>query len=138
MTKPTAGEVFHYSYLWRREHVAGETEGRKKRPVCVAVTTKNADGETILFIVPITTQPPISGRQVLSVPILEAKRAGLDTAKPCWVMLDELNFDVFEKSYVFEDRTPLGAFGKSFTAQIQKTLLAAVRAGAAVSVNRLD
>jgi hypothetical protein len=33
MTKPSAGEVFRYPFLWKREQMAGETEGRKARPV---------------------------------------------------------------------------------------------------------
>ncbi|WP_257898320.1 hypothetical protein [Roseovarius mucosus] len=33
MTKPSAGEVFRYPFLWKREQMAGETERRKARPV---------------------------------------------------------------------------------------------------------
>ena len=87
MRKPAAGDVFTYPFLWKRQQFQGETEGSKPRPVCMAVTTANADGNTVLFIVPITTQPPIDGRIAVEVPEIEAKRAGLDTEKPCWVML---------------------------------------------------
>ena len=34
-----AGQVFRYPFLWKRQRAAGETEGRKARPVCLAVTT---------------------------------------------------------------------------------------------------
>jgi hypothetical protein len=46
--KPAAGEVFRYPFLWKREQLAGETEGRKKRPVCIAVTVINRDGQTLV------------------------------------------------------------------------------------------
>ena len=52
--KPTAGEVFRYPFLWKREELSGETEGRKKRPVCIAVTVAKQDGETVVFILPIS------------------------------------------------------------------------------------
>ena len=64
MTKPSAGEVFRYPFLWKREQMAGETEGRK------------------------------------------------------WVMLDEINTDILERSYVWEDRTPIGTFSSVFTSRI--------------------
>lgn len=138
MSKPSAGDVFTYPFLWKRQQMQGETEGRKPRPVCMAVTMTKADGNTLLFIVPITTQPPMARRIAIEVPVIEAKRAGLDTEKPCWVMLDEFNSDVFERSYVFEDRTPLGAFSPKFTAKLQGILLAAAKSGAARTVNRQD
>ena len=36
--------------------MAGETEGRKTRPVCIAVTVAKSDSETVVFILSITTQ----------------------------------------------------------------------------------
>lgn len=138
MTKPEAGEVFRYSFLWKREEMQGETGGRKARPVCVAITMNPTVGETHLFIVPITTKQPLPDRLALSVPPLEAKRVGLDVSKPCWIMVDELNFDIFEKSYDFEDRTPLGTFGPSFTRQIQRLVLLAAKSGSAAIVKRPD
>ena len=44
--KPTAGEVFRYPFLWKRQQEQGKTEGRKLRPVCMGsvwlgVTTCN-------------------------------------------------------------------------------------------------
>ena len=58
--KPSAGEVFRYPFLLKREQMAGETEGRKARPVCIAVTVAKSDSETVVFILPITTQPPLA------------------------------------------------------------------------------
>ena len=138
MSKPRAGEVFRYAFLWKHQQDRGETEGRKKRPVCMVVTAVNAEGHTVLFIVPVTTQPPQSGRLAVEVPMLEAKRAGLDTDKPCWVMLDELNKDIFERSWVFEDREPLGSFSAKFLDRLQAVLLRAAKKGVTATVDRND
>jgi hypothetical protein len=77
---PQAGEVFRYPYLWRRQADAGETEGRKRRPACVAAVAARAGSRTFLFILPVTTQPPSPGRIALPIPETEARRAGLDAA----------------------------------------------------------
>mgnify|MGYP003644146437 CR=1 FL=1 len=101
MTKPSAGEVFRYPFLWKREQMAGETEGRKTRPVCIAVTVAKSDSETVV------------------------------------VMLDEINTDILERSYVWEDRTPIGTFSSVFTSRIQSSLIALARSGGASVVDRL-
>ena len=135
-SKPVAGEVFRYPFLWKREQMAGETEGRKKRPVCIAVTIAKSDGETVVFILPITTQPPLPTRQALEVPQIESQRVGLETHVRKWIMLDEINTDIVERSYVWDDRKPLGAFSPVFTAKIQSSLVALAKAGATSVVNR--
>ena len=56
MTKPAAGEVCRYPFLWKREQMAGATEGRKTRRVCITVTIAKSDSETVVYILPITTQ----------------------------------------------------------------------------------
>jgi hypothetical protein len=135
-SKPVAGEVFRYPFLWKREQMAGETEGRKKRPVCIAVTIAKSDGETVVFILPITTQPPLPTRQALEVPQIESQRVGLETHVRKWIMLDEINTDVVERSYVWDDRKALGAFSSVFTTKIQSSLIALAKAGATSVVNR--
>jgi hypothetical protein len=134
--KPTAGEVFRYPFLWKREELSGETEGRKKRPVCIAVTVAKQDGETVVFILPITTQPPQPARHAIEVPEIESQRVGLETHVRKWIMLDEVNTDIVERSYVWDDRKPLGAFSPAFTAKIRVTLLELAKAGAAKLVDR--
>lgn len=136
--KPVAGQVFRYPFLWKRQQEQGETEGRKSRPVCMAVTTTTARGHTLLFIVPVTTQPPLAGRVAVEVPVMEARRAGLDAGKTCWVMLDEFNTDILERSYAFDDRMPLGAFSPKFTRHLQTVLRAAAATGKAAVVRRQD
>lgn len=134
--RPAAGEVFRYPFLWKREELSGETEGRKKRPVCIAVTFAKQDGETVVFILPITTQPPLPSRHVIEVPEIESQRVGLETHVRKWIMLDEVNTDIVERSYIWDDRKPLGAFSAAFTARIRTTLLTLAKAGAAKLVDR--
>jgi hypothetical protein len=42
LSKPVAGQVISYSYLWYREHLEGRDEGRKIRP-CAIVAAVRAD-----------------------------------------------------------------------------------------------
>jgi len=53
-------------------------------------------------------------------------------------MLDEFNTDILERSYVFEDRTPLGSFSPKFTKHLQTDLREAASAGNAAIINRQD
>lgn len=135
--KPAPGEVFLYPFLWKREQISGETEGRKKRPVCIAVTVATQDGETLVFILPITTQPPLPNRHAIEVPQIESQRTGLEVHVRKWIMLDEINTDVPERSYVWDDRKPLGAFSATFTAKVRSNLLALAKAGRAAVVDRM-
>ena len=112
---PVAGQVFDYHYLWRWQDTLGETEGRKKRPSCLALVTVNTSGQHVLFILPITSKEPNRGRIGLAIPETEAHRGQLDTHIPLWVILDEMNVDILEASYVLEDRTPRGQFSSAFT-----------------------
>lgn len=54
-TKPVAGDVIHYRYLWRHEADAGREDGRKTRPCLVLATRDSAKG-LVVNIAPLTTQ----------------------------------------------------------------------------------
>ncbi len=136
VSKPSAGEVFRYPFLWKRERDAGETEGRKKRPVCIAVTVATHQGETVVFILPITTQPPLPNRHAVEVPQIESRRVGLEPHVQKWVMLDEINTDIVERSYVWDDRRLMGAFSPAFANILRAALLKLVKASAASVVDR--
>lgn len=112
---PKAGQIFDYHYLWKWQDEKGETEGRKRRPVCMVLTVVNSEGNHVLFIVPITSKKPTSNRIAISIPEIEAHRANLDTTIPLWIIVDELNVDILETSYTLESRTPRGQFGSAFT-----------------------
>jgi hypothetical protein len=130
------GDVFRYPYLWRRQAEAGADEGRKTRPCCVAVATSLRPGETTIFLLAITTQPPRADRLSIEIPVIEQRRAGLDADRPCWIILDELNIDVVERSHDFADRTRMGALSRAFTQRVRQRLQDARRDRTLRSVDR--
>lgn len=133
-----SGEVISYPYLWAWKQQRGETEGRKQRPVCVVIAIRGtSDGNTHLALLAITSQPPQAGRSALEIPDIERKRAGLGDLKQSWIMVDEYNYDVVERSWYIEpDQDILGRFSKSFMVKIAG-MFAEARSRTA-RVNRLD
>src|SRR5688500_2677259 len=104
-----------YPYLWLRQYRAGETEGRKPRPVCVAVAVKDRSGLTHLALLPISSQTPQRGQTCVPVPISERRRAGLDEDKQLWVYVSEYNYDIVEGSFYLSRRAaPRKAFSERF------------------------
>lgn len=131
---PKVGQIIEYHYLWKWQAEKGETEGRKKRPSRVVLVVKDQAGNHLLFIAPITSKEPVTGRQAVSIPDTEARRANLTRDKRLWIMIDELNVDVLEKSYTLEDRTARGQFSQAFTDK----LIRAVQEVRTVSALRLS
>ncbi|HZC15190.1 MAG TPA: hypothetical protein VE309_00365 [Caulobacteraceae bacterium] len=74
---PPAGSVIDYPYLWTRERDAGETEGRKPRPVCLVISTVISSSEHVIVLLAITSQAPRASTMTVEVPPLELRRAGL-------------------------------------------------------------
>jgi len=66
--------VIRYPYLWARQARAGETEGRKDRPVAVGVRIPRTDGDFVLFF-PITSKEPEKSRFSAEIPAIEKRRA---------------------------------------------------------------
>ena len=86
----------------------------------------------------ITTQPPQSDRTAIEVPETEVRRAGLSDLKRCWVMVDEYNYDVAERSWYIEpDESVLGRFSKTFMMKVAASFGEASRKSGR-RVNRLD
>ena len=133
---PAAGQVFDYHYLWKWQAERGETEGRKKRPSCVVIVVTNLAGQHVMFIAPITSKAPAPGRTALEIPETEARRAGLESDVPLWVVLDELNADILEISYTLEERSPRGSFGAVFTDTILREVQRLRTAGGLKLSNR--
>lgn len=113
MNKPASGDVWRYDYLWHWQANAGETEGRKTRPITFVAAMPGKNGQTNLFILPITSSPPASDRKALEIPQIERRRAGLDDF-PLWIMLDEFNHDVLEASFYFDPNAKIGSFSTAF------------------------
>ncbi|HEV7878547.1 hypothetical protein [Bradyrhizobium sp.] len=52
--------VLSYSYLWNKEHIKGETEGRKDRPSVVVLVINRTPGD-VAYVVPTSTSNPNDG-----------------------------------------------------------------------------
>ncbi|MGO1075265.1 hypothetical protein [Inquilinus sp. CA228] len=111
-----SGVIVDYPYLWRWQQERGETEGRKDRPVCVAIALRRLDSsKTYLALLAISGTPPQPGRRTLELAEIECRRAGIKTWKAAWIYIDEYNFDIAEWSYYLDlSQEPRGRFSKSF------------------------
>lgn len=115
--------VIRYPYLWARQARAGETEGRKDRPVAVGVRITRADGDLVLFF-PITTKEPEKSRFAAEIPDIEKRRAGLDAELRLWIILDEFNTDIVGRSFYLEPEPPIGRFSKAFFLPLLRAFIA--------------
>ncbi|WP_455274108.1 hypothetical protein [Rhizobium herbae] len=133
------GEVIAYPYLWAWQHQRGETEGRKPRPVCVVVAVRSArDGKMHLALLAIITQQPQTGRLALEIPEIERQRAGLGDLKQSWIVVDEYNYDIAERSWYIEPgQAILGRFSKPFMMKVV-ALFAEARGKSGRQVSRTD
>jgi hypothetical protein len=110
-----SGAVIEYPYLWRWQRARGETEGRKTRPVCVAISVRSQDGFTHLALLAISSRPAAGDQTALEVPEIECRRGGLSEWKRAWVTVSEYNYDIAERSYYLNvDQPPLGRFTRPF------------------------
>lgn len=95
------------------------------------------DRLTHLALLAITTQPPQRGRSALEIPDIERRRAGLGDLKRCWIVVDEYNYDVAERSWYIEPGNDiLGHFSKAFVMKIATAFARARESGR--RVERLD
>ena len=108
------GAVIRYPYLWAAQARMGETEGRKTRPVAVAVRLRRNKGLDTIILLPVTSKQPDSTRFSREIPQTEKRRAGLDVDLRIWIVLDEYNLDTVGTSFYLEPDPPLGMFSKAF------------------------
>ncbi|MBO9198332.1 hypothetical protein J5277_29850 [Rhizobium sp. 16-449-1b] len=133
------GQFIAYPYLWAWQNDRGETEGRKSRPACVVISVRNAkDGLPHLALLAVTTQPQQSDRGAIEVPDTEARCAGLSDLKRSWILVDEYNYDIAERSWYIEpDENVLGRFSKAFMMKIAASFGEASRKSGR-RISRLD
>lgn len=133
---PEVGDIWEYPYLWAWQADNSETEGRKARPCALALVNRKQDNLTEVILVPVTTKEPVAGSHFVEVPQIEKKRAGLDEQLRLWVICDEFNSDMPERSYYFEPGGRIGAFSIRFTKQVQVELVRAIKARKSVRIFR--
>jgi hypothetical protein len=87
---PQPGLVIRYAYLWRREARAGQEEGTKDRPCAVVLAHKNEEGETRVYVLPVTHSPPAEDTEAVAIPAPVKRRLGLDDERS-WIVVSEAN-----------------------------------------------
>lgn len=124
--------VIRYPYLWARQARAGETEGRKDRPVAVGVRIARPDGD-LVFVFPVTSKEPNASRFSAEIPDIEKRRAGLDADLRLWIVFDEFNTDIVGKSFYLEPEPPIGRFSKAFFLPLLRAFISRRKAFTEVS-----
>lgn len=134
---PPQGSVITYPYLWASQRDAGETEGRKDRPVCMVLRIHDPQADTHhLVLLAITSQPPREDQTALVIPDTERRRAGLGRYPKAWIIVSEFNYDIAERSFYYEPNPPpLGAFSAPFLREVATALRSSL-SRAAARVNR--
>src|SRR6516162_250033 len=88
---PEPGLVISYAYLWHDEHRAGLEEGQKDRPsVIVLAVEREADGATLVTVLPITHTAPRDAATAVEIPMPIKRHLGLDD-DPSWIIVAEGN-----------------------------------------------
>ena len=122
MAIQTGDVIEDYPYLWLRQHKAGETEGRKSRPVCVSLSVKDKRGNTHLALLPISTKAPLSNQIAIEIPQSEKRRLGVEAR--IWLYVSEYNYDIAEQSFYLQ---PSLQPRKSLSAKFMKVILESFR-----------
>jgi uncharacterized protein YifN (PemK superfamily) len=88
-SKPEPGMVLSYSYLWNREHIKGETEGRKDRPAVVVLVINRTPGD-VAYVLPTSTSNPKDGDPwTIEIPRSIKNRLKLDERRS-WINVDRV------------------------------------------------
>ncbi len=121
---PPQGSVVAYPYLWRSQRASGETEGRKRRPVCLVLRMRNEEtGLHHLVLLAISSQPPRDDQRAIEIPDTERRRAGLTRYPRAWIVVSEYNYDVLEQSFYYEPQMqPLGMLSAAFRREVAAAL----------------
>lgn len=86
---PEPGLLICYAYLWDYEAQSGQEEGRKDRPCVIALAVeRQADGETLVTVLPVTHRPPADATAGVEIPAAVKRHLGLDGERS-WVIVSE-------------------------------------------------
>jgi hypothetical protein len=87
---PQPGLVIRYSYLWRRESQVGREEGAKDRPCALVAALQDDEGETRVYVLPISHDRPTEQSEGVELPARVKAHLGLDDERS-WVHVNEAN-----------------------------------------------
>lgn len=139
MPAPVEGPIVRYEYLWAREHDAGRRMS-KDRPACLMLVAAaaGAAGSHRVYLAPITHAQPGPDVPALEIPLDEKRRLGLDDL-PSWLVLSEVNVDIWPEGPTGAVGAPNGVYGRLSYPLFRRAavlLAAAVKAGAVRRVPR--
>jgi hypothetical protein len=107
-TKPVAGDVLHYRYLWKHEADAKREDGRKTRPCLVLAVRDSAKG-LIVHIAPITTRR-LDPENSVTIPDAVIRHLGIDSRS--LIVTSEYNSFLWIGPDVFPRSDGLVHYGK--------------------------
>lgn len=88
---PRPGLVIRYAFLWSHEAGSGKDEAAKDRPCAIVLSTrKDANGDTVVAVAPITHAPADEQGAAIELPDSVKRNLRLDD-QPQWLRLDEVN-----------------------------------------------
>jgi hypothetical protein len=87
---PEPGLLIRYAYLWDREASAGREDGTKDRPCAIVLAREVQEGETRVYVLPITHSAPVEPDVGIEIPLAVKQRLALDGDRS-WVIISEAN-----------------------------------------------
>ena len=141
--EPRSGLVIRYSYLWRREALAGLEEGAKDRPCSVVLAVRDDPNRMRVYALPITHTMPDAAEQAIEIPALVKSRLGLDSEKS-WIVTTEANVfswpgpDLRFSPGHGPESSVYGFLPPGFFRVVRERFLAAAREGRAIVVPRTE
>ncbi|SRR5260221_11745527 len=135
--------MIRYSYLWHSEYEQGREEGLKDRPCAIVIAARDAGGETVVTVVPVTHTAPQREAEAVEIPSATKQRLGLD-ALQSWALVNEVNRftwpgpDLRSVSRDEPDRFHYGLLPPALFRQIRDKLLACAAAQRLLSVSRTE
>lgn len=125
----STGDVIHYPYRWLREAAeARSPDGAKDRPCCCVLRVKTAAGDSLVYLIAISSKAPAAGQTALPIPPIERKRVGLDVQGEAWIYVGEVNSDRLNGNWYLEPQPPLGRFSAAFFRKIAEAVVSCISA----------
>ena len=88
--EPFPGLVINYSYLWRKDYMAGQEEGVKDRPCAVVLSRKIKGNDTVVTVAAITHGEPETPDIAVEIPLKVKEYLNLDSDRS-WIICTEVN-----------------------------------------------
>jgi mRNA-degrading endonuclease toxin of MazEF toxin-antitoxin module len=124
---PIPGLVIRYSYLWRKDHAAGQEEGVKDRPCAIVLSARAVGEDTLVTVAAITHTQPANSAMAIEIPPRIKRHLKLDGERS-WIVCNEVNRFVWPGPDLRrvpdgENAYSYGVLPGRFFRQVQQTLL---------------